>query len=286
MGYQKDIFSLIARLSGTKHKIVIDPHLCQFMGSLEGGVFLSQLLYWSDKGVGEWFYKSYRDWESEIFLSQYQVNRYAKKCVDEGFLETRLRKANGKPTVHYKVDGAKFLEAIIKFFNLENEIFDNGKSKISFSESQKFDNPITETTTEITSETTTEKKSSSRAGHNLTKPQDDDDDEMLAIYTAWTDEMEGKLTQHLKAQLRKLVADFDAARVIRGILTSSEAGGRSFRYVAKTVRNDAGDHANVRDSPYNALPSEPRRNYCPPGYEDIILGYSHDVDSAEGESEP
>ena len=272
MGYQKEIFSLIAKLSGTRHKIVADPHLCQFMGGLEGGVFLSQLLFWSDKGAGEWFYKSYKEWQSEIFLSQYQVNRYAKQCVGKGFLETKLQKANGHPTVYYRVDGQKFVEAIMKFLNLDYEIFDNGISNFSQSENEKFDIPVTEITQETTTEITTEKKSSSsRVEQNLTVPQADDDDEDLnAICEAWKDAMEPKLTSHIKRRLTALAAECGPALVIRAILTSADAGGRSLRYVAKTARNLAADsQAPPRPNGHTqqrAAPAEARRSYQPPDY--------------------
>lgn len=85
MSYQQRVFALIAKLGGSKDKAVIDPTLCRFMGSLEGGVFLAQLLYWSDRGRNGAFYKTYQEWEAEIFLSKYHVKKAADQCVEMGF---------------------------------------------------------------------------------------------------------------------------------------------------------------------------------------------------------
>lgn len=155
MGKQQEVFTLIARLSGNKNKIVVERTLCQYMGSLEGGVFLSQLLYWCDKGSGEWIYKSHREWHEETFLSEYQVRQCTKRCVELGFLETKLKKANGSPTVHYKLDGEKFLDSILKNLRMDSEKFKNGNLNSEESDSEKFKNPITEITTETTTEITT-----------------------------------------------------------------------------------------------------------------------------------
>lgn len=138
MSYQQRVFALIAKLGGSKDKAVIDPTLCKFMGSLEGGVFLSQLLYWSDKGRNGAFYKTYQEWEAEIFLSKYHVKKAADKCVEMGFLETWVQKAEGDPTVHYRILQDEFIDKILAFVEIEsqkfnflneNENFDKRKSK-------------------------------------------------------------------------------------------------------------------------------------------------------------
>lgn len=113
---------LITSLAGTSNKIVADKTLCRFMGSLAGGVFLSQLLYWSDKGTQEGvFYKSYVEWEEEIMLSDYYVKKFADQCVELGFLKTSLSQAKGAPTVHYQFDFEIFVNRISEF--LENQDF-------------------------------------------------------------------------------------------------------------------------------------------------------------------
>jgi hypothetical protein len=147
MNNQQEVFALISKLSGSKNKIVADMTLCKFMGSLQGGVFLSQLLYWSDKGRDGWFYKTYAEWHEETFLSEYETRQQVKICKEYGFLETDVRKANGNPTVHYRMDSHKFLESIMKFLSNDNENFIETKPK-------NLQEPYTESTTETTTETT------------------------------------------------------------------------------------------------------------------------------------
>jgi hypothetical protein len=154
MSYQQEVFAFVTRLTGSKNKIVVERAFCEYMGSLEGGVFLSQLLYWCDKGSTEWFYKSYKEWHAETFLSEYQVRQATKRCIELGFLEVELRRANGAPTNHYKVDGKGLMYSILKFLRIETEKFQNQIPKNSRMDSEKFKDVLTETTTENTTENT------------------------------------------------------------------------------------------------------------------------------------
>lgn len=158
MSFQQEVFTLIARLGASENKIALDRTFCQFMGSLEGGVFLSQLLYWSDRGKKRnSFYKSYKEWYEETFLSKYQVNQAAKQCIEMGFLTTEVRRAEGSPTVHYYIDSEKFLDLILAFVRKQSVEMDS--QKFDEPESKSFDEPksknqlsLTETTSKITKE--------------------------------------------------------------------------------------------------------------------------------------
>lgn len=104
---QRRITTLIQALAGQAQILTI-PRLFLTLtgGDLPAALLLSQCIYWSDRGVlpGEWFYKSYEDWEEEIGLSKYQTGRAAGKLKKLGYLETAVRKAppSGAPTVHYR----------------------------------------------------------------------------------------------------------------------------------------------------------------------------------------
>ncbi|MGE8037943.1 hypothetical protein [Lysinibacillus sp. NPDC093692] len=112
----------------------------QFMGSLDGGVFLSQLIYWSDhaKRSDGFFYKTAKEWHEEIYISNHQINKHTKKLRELDILDTKKIKANGSPTIHYKVDIDRLTLCLSSFLkNLEMEIknIENGNSKISKSKS-------------------------------------------------------------------------------------------------------------------------------------------------------
>lgn len=162
MSKQSAVFSLITQLGAGRHSIVINRGLVTFMGSLEGGVFLSQLLYWCDKGKRSdgWFYKTYAEWTEETTLSEYQVRTQAKKAVAAGWLETTVKKANGNPTVHYRVDTIQLSELLLKEFQ------DGSLNNLGNGSLRNFSNQPEETSVSLTESTDieyTESTTSSRA---------------------------------------------------------------------------------------------------------------------------
>ncbi len=114
--------ALITAFSGQHNIIGVPRAFCKFMKSLEGGIFLSQLIFWSDKGkrADGWFYKSYKEWQEETFLSQYKVSKYTDVLVNQGVLEIKIKKANGAPTLHYRFDYEKFNNLFIEFLTMDS----------------------------------------------------------------------------------------------------------------------------------------------------------------------
>lgn len=163
MSYQKDIFNLIARFSGQENMLSVPRMFCEVAGSLEAGMLLSQLLYWSDKGHDSegWFYKSYIEWKDEAFLTEYQVRKFSKQFEDAGFLEVKLKKVNGSPTLHYRVKKKEFSEWILKNLGIESVKFPNPNPKISESNNKE---------TEITTEITTDRAFESDRARSATLP--------------------------------------------------------------------------------------------------------------------
>lgn len=136
-----NLFDTIRAFTGHDNKVSIERVYCEAMGrDLAGGMFVSELIFWCDKGkrTDGFFYRTAAEWEDRIYLSTYQVKKYTQMCVDFGWLETKLMRANGSPTVHYKVDSEKFSKWICEF------------SQIGF---VNFHKSITDTTTDTTTET-------------------------------------------------------------------------------------------------------------------------------------
>jgi len=123
MSNQQDIFSIIQGFAGQGNILTIPRPFIDYMGSIEGGLFLSQLLYWSDrtKNPHGWMYKTYKEWWDELRLSEYQVRKAAQTCIKRKILKTKIKKANGNPTVHYKLDIKTFSDSFLKFFSIETE---------------------------------------------------------------------------------------------------------------------------------------------------------------------
>lgn len=150
MDFKHQVFSLISQFTGQNNVITINVPLVEFAGDLETGLFLSQLIYWSDRGTRSdgFFYKTDKEWHQEIMLSKYSVRKSRKKLEELGLLETMIKKANGNPTVHYKFNKELFAEMFISFLR-------NRKNELAKTEDGTFENEIS--LTEITTETTTNK---------------------------------------------------------------------------------------------------------------------------------
>lgn len=150
MNNREYISSVITQFSGRNNVIPIPVIYIQITEDYPSAALLNQMIYWSDRTNRKdgYFYKSYNEWFDELHLTEYQIRRATKKLKSFGFVETALKKANGAPTLHYKVDTKEVSEWILKKLkngNLRNLGMDSEETKESLTEI------TTETTTEITS---------------------------------------------------------------------------------------------------------------------------------------
>ena len=109
---------VLAALSGSRHIMSIPKIYCEFMGSLSGGAFLSETIYWSDRGAKDrdgWFWRGYDQWKAESYLSGHLVRKYADHCARLGFLEWKQEKVGKKPYLHYRIDMEAFMVCIAQF---------------------------------------------------------------------------------------------------------------------------------------------------------------------------
>lgn len=143
------ISSIITQFSGQNNIIPIPTIYIRITEDYPSAALLNQMIYWSDRTSRKdgYFYKSYNEWYEELHLTEYQVRRATKKLKSFGFVDTALKKANGAPTLHYKVDTKEVSEWILKKLkngNLRNSRMDNEETQESLTEI------TTKTTTEIT----------------------------------------------------------------------------------------------------------------------------------------
>ena len=69
---------LIQEMSGTGERtLAISKSFLEFTGSLEGGVFLSQVIYFSDKSSRSdgYFWKTYDEWKDHTFMTEYSIRK-------------------------------------------------------------------------------------------------------------------------------------------------------------------------------------------------------------------
>ena len=134
-------------MSGQDSVITIPKIYIDFTGDLTTAAILNQLVFYSDKGKRSdgFFYKSYKEWEEETGLTKRQVSYSIGKIKDLGLVETKLKKANGSPTIHYKLDYDKLLDSIVTkcHYRLEQNVT---------IDSDKVSQSLTENTTENTTE--------------------------------------------------------------------------------------------------------------------------------------
>lgn len=110
------LFDVVRELSGQGMAISIPkPYIRLCEGNHTHAAVLSQLVFWSStKADGEWFYKSNEELGEELCLSSDQV-RYAVRQLKaklNNVIVSQVKKANGVPTTHYQIDGARLVELL------------------------------------------------------------------------------------------------------------------------------------------------------------------------------
>jgi hypothetical protein len=128
--------------------------LAEVAGSVNGGVFLSQAMYWSNIKTAQdgWFYKTSQDWEVETFLSRREQETVRRQLVRIGVLEER--RAGIPAKLYFRINGDVLLKMLKDI--ADTRMSENAKqeaTKSTFSHGGKG-----ESITENTSENTTENK--------------------------------------------------------------------------------------------------------------------------------
>ena len=114
---QAQVFQLIKDLTEQTAIVAVPRLFVQALGSLDVAYFFTQVLYWSDKGSRDdgFFWKSDQDWIDELGLSQYQIRKARTDLEALGLIETRVMRAHGSPTVHYRVLPEGITKWILQF---------------------------------------------------------------------------------------------------------------------------------------------------------------------------
>jgi hypothetical protein len=115
----KELTALIKKISGQANfigtpRIYVDI----FEGDLVVAVWFNQVVYWDGKNkepIG--FYKTYKEWNEELGLSEYQVRRAAKLCQDKGLVNIMFKKVYGTPKNHYLVVWPELLKVLNRTLN-------------------------------------------------------------------------------------------------------------------------------------------------------------------------
>lgn len=145
MSNYNTIRTIISQISGQENIVVVPKLFIKLTGDLTTAVLLNQIVFYSDKSkrTDGYFYKSHKEWQEEICLTKRQVSYSTAKLKEMGLVNTKLMKANGAPTLHYKLDYDKLVDWIVTNCN-------NGKSQNVTMDSNNLSQSLTENTTENT----------------------------------------------------------------------------------------------------------------------------------------
>jgi uncharacterized phage protein (TIGR02220 family) len=145
--------SIIKNFSGQDNVVTIPKMYIEVTGDLTAALVLNQVVFWSDKSkrTDGFFYKSYKEWQEETTLTERQVRYAVNKLKEKKIVETKLKKANGAPTLHYKLEYDTLLEWILT-------LCQNGNLQNVGMETNTLSESLTENTTEKTTENTTDEK--------------------------------------------------------------------------------------------------------------------------------
>jgi hypothetical protein len=133
----KTVKAMIKQFTGVEQVIGVPRPFIRMTGDHVSAMVLNQILYLSDSFDSEdgWFYRSREQWEQDICVTPYQLDRAVKHLAQFG-VEKAVKKYNGAPTLHFRIDWQKFIALFTKF--LENQ-----ETKQSSPISKKLDNQET-----------------------------------------------------------------------------------------------------------------------------------------------
>ena len=85
--------------------IAFHPALARKFGSINAAIYWQQLYFWRDKGKRSdgFIFKTKETIEKETTLSPYQQDKVRKELEKAGYLKTKLIRADGAPTLHYRI---------------------------------------------------------------------------------------------------------------------------------------------------------------------------------------
>lgn len=122
--------SILSLFSGQESILTIPKIYVQLTGSHTTALVLNQCIFFSgiSKRIDGEFYKTYDDWLDECCLTKKQVLGSIEKLKNAGFVITKIKRANGAPTVHYIVNEDAVTNAIHDFL-LDNSDSDKREHK-------------------------------------------------------------------------------------------------------------------------------------------------------------
>ena len=159
-----------------KENISYKPVHAKIMGSVAGGVILSQILYWWSKMDKETFYKNDKSLREETCASERELREAKRKLKSLPFLTITV---SGIPaTTHYTLDWEEYLKAISDAAKTMKPSSDKGVPSSSYDGVPTGPHDVVRTITETTQEITTK---NIKKRNFLKKPNNENNDVELSV---------------------------------------------------------------------------------------------------------
>lgn len=163
-------------------------------GSITGGLFLSQCLYWSKRTKSDdgWFYKTTEEWKEETGMSRHELDGAREKLRALGLISEERRGVPAK--LFYKLDCQK-LEILLAEMS-QSSLPESGKLKGRKAANKTAEKQETYKEAETTTENTTESALSPA----------------FSVSAIWQEVFGEPITIYAQETLTSAVSDFDAFR--------------------------------------------------------------------------
>jgi len=133
-------------------KIPFAPELARWLGDKKTPIFLSQLIYWADKGEDPdgWIYKTHIEMEKETTLSRTDQDKARKKLTELGVLEVGRKKIHG--IRHFRINQRVLTQKWKEYLSSQNEQASPYRSATATSCLQKSDKDDCKNSTEMSAD--------------------------------------------------------------------------------------------------------------------------------------
>ena len=177
----KDFKALLRLFIGKEYVLTTNVLFIDFTGSHEGGLFLQQLIYWQNIcGEGKYFAKSYDEWFTELRIKKRSLMTLKSKFENSGFIQTKVQKFAGTPTLHWKIDLEKVYEMLFLYIpNIQKGTIESAATTLSesaattLSEVSKKHFPIHRIHSENTTKNKEREEKKTRTAKNEKKENED-----------------------------------------------------------------------------------------------------------------
>lgn len=211
-------------------------------GSVTAALMLSQAVYWSQRSLNPagWFYKTADDWEEETGLTRREQETARKRLRRFPWWQEELRKANGVPTLYYRIDAVGFAQMIASgFTNLCKPVSPNDEiPTVSPNDEIPINIDYQRSPTDTTG-----------GGSDAEKKK-----ERGAVHKCWQENMPGMMTSIIAEEIDDLIDEYGPQPIIHAITVAVNANVRNMRYVKGVLTkgesraspvNGNGNHKNA-----------------------------------------